>query len=99
MKKEQYNVAVVGATGAVGEQMREVDRATIEAGTPETALMERAGRRVAAIIKREFHPLKKQRVVASPRTTEGGDFSEKPKTRVTDEDKSEDDEATDEQEE
>ena len=43
--------------------------------------------------------LKKQRVVASPRTTEGGDFSEKPKTRVTDEDKSEDDEATDEQEE
>ena len=24
MKKEQYNVAVVGATGAVGEQMREV---------------------------------------------------------------------------
>src|SRR6185436_16080711 len=43
--------------------MREVDRATIEAGTPETALMERAGRRVAAIIKREFHPLKKQRVV------------------------------------
>ncbi|HEV8148351.1 MAG TPA: NAD(P)H-hydrate dehydratase [Bryobacteraceae bacterium] len=46
-----------------GEQMREVDRATIEAGTPESALMERAGRRVAAIIKREFHPLKKQRVV------------------------------------
>ncbi|MBI3060642.1 MAG: aspartate-semialdehyde dehydrogenase, partial [Deltaproteobacteria bacterium] len=24
MKKETYNVAVVGATGAVGEQMREV---------------------------------------------------------------------------
>ncbi|HSE88179.1 MAG TPA: aspartate-semialdehyde dehydrogenase, partial [Candidatus Binatia bacterium] len=24
MKKENYNVAVVGATGAVGEQMREV---------------------------------------------------------------------------
>ena len=24
MKKEKYNVAVVGATGAVGEQMREV---------------------------------------------------------------------------
>jgi hypothetical protein len=38
-----------------GEQMREVDRATIEAGTPE-CLDERAGRRVAAIIKREFHP-------------------------------------------
>lgn len=46
-----------------GEQMREVDRATIEAGTPEADLMERAGRRVAAIVKREFHPLKKQRVV------------------------------------
>jgi hypothetical protein len=43
--------------------------------------------------------LKKQREVASPRNTEGGDFSEKPKPRVTDEDKSEDDEATDEQEE
>ncbi|MBI1995388.1 MAG: aspartate-semialdehyde dehydrogenase, partial [Deltaproteobacteria bacterium] len=24
MKKDKYNVAVVGATGAVGEQMREV---------------------------------------------------------------------------
>jgi aspartate-semialdehyde dehydrogenase len=24
VKKEQYNVAIVGATGAVGEQMREV---------------------------------------------------------------------------
>ena len=24
MKKEKYNVAIVGATGAVGEQMREV---------------------------------------------------------------------------
>ncbi|MEK7378219.1 MAG: aspartate-semialdehyde dehydrogenase, partial [Candidatus Binatota bacterium] len=24
MKKEKYNVAVVGATGAVGEQMREI---------------------------------------------------------------------------
>ncbi len=44
-------------------QMREVDRATIEGGTPEAQLMERAGRRVAAIVKREFHPLKKQRVV------------------------------------
>ena len=24
MKKERYNVAIVGATGAVGEQMREI---------------------------------------------------------------------------
>lgn len=43
--------------------------------------------------------MKKQRENASARNTEGGDFSEKPKTRVTDEDKSEDEEATDEQEE
>jgi hypothetical protein len=43
--------------------------------------------------------VKKQRDNASPRNTEGGDFSEKPKPRVTDEDKSEDEDATEEQEE
>jgi hypothetical protein len=43
--------------------------------------------------------MKKQRENASTRNTEGDGFSEKPKPRVTDEDKSEDDEVTDEQEE
>ena len=43
--------------------------------------------------------MKKQRDNASPRQTEGGDFGEKQTPQVTDEDKSEDDEATDEQEE
>ena len=41
--------------------------------------------------------LKKQREVASPRNTEGGDFGEKRKPRVTDEDKSKEEKATDEQ--
>jgi hypothetical protein len=41
----------------------------------------------------------KQRTNASPRHTEGGDYGEKQKARVTDEDKSDDDEATGEQEE
>lgn len=45
------------------EQMREVDRATIEGGTPEVDLMERAGRRVAAVVRRNFGPLKKSRIV------------------------------------
>ena len=44
--------------------------------------------------------MKKQNENASPRNTEGGDYTEKQKARVTDEDKSEaDDEGTDEQEE
>ena len=43
--------------------------------------------------------MKKQRESASPGNTECGSFSEEPKPRVTDEDKSEDDDAKDEQEE
>jgi len=44
--------------------------------------------------------MKKQRENASPRNTEGGDYAEKQKARVTGEDKSEDEEeGTDEQEE
>ena len=43
--------------------------------------------------------LKKQREAASPRNTEGGDYSEKQKSRVTEKDKPEEDEGTDEQEE
>jgi hydroxyethylthiazole kinase-like uncharacterized protein yjeF len=45
------------------EQMREADRLTIERGTPAPVLMERAGERVVETLKREFSPLKKQRVV------------------------------------
>jgi ADP-dependent NAD(P)H-hydrate dehydratase / NAD(P)H-hydrate epimerase len=45
------------------QQMRDADRLTIERGTPGPVLMERAGERVVETIKREFSPLKKQRVV------------------------------------
>jgi NAD(P)H-hydrate epimerase len=45
------------------DQMREADRITMERGTPEPVLMERAGERVVEALKAEFSPLKKQRVV------------------------------------
>jgi NAD(P)H-hydrate epimerase len=45
------------------EQMKEIDRLTIERGTPDEELMERAGRRVAAVVKRVCRPLKKQRIL------------------------------------
>jgi ADP-dependent NAD(P)H-hydrate dehydratase / NAD(P)H-hydrate epimerase len=48
---------------ATAEQMREADRVTIASGTPGPVLMERAGERVVETLKREFSPLKKQRVV------------------------------------
>jgi NAD(P)H-hydrate epimerase len=48
---------------ATAEQMREADRLTIANGTPGPVLMERAGERVVETLKREFAPLKKQRVV------------------------------------
>jgi hydroxyethylthiazole kinase-like uncharacterized protein yjeF len=44
-------------------QMREVDRVTIERGTPGDALMENAGRRVVEVIEREFAPVGRQRVI------------------------------------
>jgi NAD(P)H-hydrate epimerase len=44
-------------------QMREADRLTIERGTSSQTLMERAGQSVVDTLKREFAPLKKQRVV------------------------------------
>lgn len=44
-------------------QMREVDRLTIERGTPGEVLMENAGRRVVEVIEREFSPLARQRVI------------------------------------
>ena len=43
--------------------------------------------------------MKKQRENASPRNVEGGDYAEKQKAQVTDEDNSDEDEGTDEQEE
>jgi hydroxyethylthiazole kinase-like uncharacterized protein yjeF len=45
------------------DQMREADRVTIERGTSGQVLMERAGQSVVDTLKREFSPLKKQRVV------------------------------------
>jgi hydroxyethylthiazole kinase-like uncharacterized protein yjeF len=45
------------------EQMREADRLTIDRGTSSQTLMERAGQSVVDTLKREFSPLKKQRVV------------------------------------
>jgi hydroxyethylthiazole kinase-like uncharacterized protein yjeF len=44
-------------------QMREADRLTIERGTPGKVLMERAGECIVDLLKSEFSPLKKQRVV------------------------------------
>ncbi len=56
------------------EQMREVDRLTIERGTPSEVLMERAGARVAEVIEREFTPLSLQRVaVFCGKGNNGGD--------------------------
>jgi hydroxyethylthiazole kinase-like uncharacterized protein yjeF len=46
-----------------GAQMREVDRLTIERGTPGEVLMENAGRRVVEVIEREFTPIARQRVI------------------------------------
>ncbi|MBI2680966.1 MAG: NAD(P)H-hydrate dehydratase [Candidatus Solibacter usitatus] len=44
-------------------QMREVDRRTIERGTPGLALMENAGQNVVAFIEEKFTPLGAQHVV------------------------------------
>jgi len=45
------------------DQMREVDRLTIERGTAGEVLMERAGARVVETIEREFSPLSRHRVI------------------------------------
>lgn len=56
------------------DQMREVDRLTIERGTPSETLMERAGARVAEVIERQFSPLARQRVaVFCGKGNNGGD--------------------------
>jgi len=45
------------------EQMREVDRLTIEDGVPSIALMENAAHRVAEELVREFDPIDRQNIV------------------------------------
>jgi len=45
------------------EQMREVDRLTIESGIPGLILMENAGMRVVEFLQEKFAPLSSQRVV------------------------------------
>src|ERR1051326_6247679 len=46
-----------------GEQMREVDRLTIEDGVPSIALMENAAHRVVEEMAREFDPIDRQNIV------------------------------------
>jgi NAD(P)H-hydrate epimerase len=56
------------------EQMREVDRAAMEAGIPGLILMENAGCRVTEFLERQFAPLKSQRiVVVCGKGNNGGD--------------------------
>lgn len=45
------------------EQMREIDRRTVEAGVPSIVLMENAACRFVEFLEREYAPLEKQRVV------------------------------------
>jgi len=45
------------------EQMREVDRLTIEDGVPSIALMENAAHRVVEEMIREFDPIDRQNIV------------------------------------
>jgi hydroxyethylthiazole kinase-like uncharacterized protein yjeF len=56
------------------EQMREIDRLTIQRGTPVQVLMENAGRRVDEVIEREFAPLSRHRVaIFCGKGNNGGD--------------------------
>jgi len=56
------------------EQMREVDRRTIEAGVPSIALMENAAHRVVEEMVREFDPIdRKNIVVLCGKGNNGGD--------------------------
>lgn len=45
------------------EQMREIDRRTIEAGVPSIVLMENAACRFVEFLEREYSPLEQQRIV------------------------------------
>jgi len=56
------------------EQMREVDRRTIEAGIPGIVLMENAGCRVVEFLEKTYAPLERQRiVVVCGKGNNGGD--------------------------
>jgi len=56
------------------DQMRELDRRTIESGVPELVLMENAGCRVVEFLAERFDPLKRQRiVVVCGKGNNGGD--------------------------
>ena len=56
------------------EQMREVDRRTIELGIPGLILMENAGSRVVEVLKERYEPLEGQRiVVVCGKGNNGGD--------------------------
>ena len=56
------------------EQMREVDRRTIQLGIPGLILMENAGSRVVDVLKERFEPLEGQRiVVVCGKGNNGGD--------------------------
>lgn len=56
------------------DEMREVDRRTIELGIPGIVLMENAGQRVVELLERRYSPLSEQRVVVfCGRGNNGGD--------------------------
>lgn len=56
------------------EQMREVDRRTIEGGVPSLVLMENAGRSVSEFIREKFGPLNEHRIaVLCGKGNNGGD--------------------------
>jgi len=45
------------------EQMREIDRRTMEMGVPGAVLMENAGTRVVEFLEEKFSPLGEQRIL------------------------------------
>jgi hydroxyethylthiazole kinase-like uncharacterized protein yjeF len=56
------------------DQMRDVDRRTIELGIPGLVLMENAGHRVVELLERRYRPLSQQRiVVVCGKGNNGGD--------------------------
>jgi hydroxyethylthiazole kinase-like uncharacterized protein yjeF len=56
------------------EEMREVDRRTIELGIPGIVLMENAGHRVVELLERRFAPLEEQRIaIFCGKGNNGGD--------------------------
>lgn len=61
-------------TAVTAAEMRAIDRATIEAGTPGLRLMERAGEAVALVLRRDFAAaLRRGTLVVAGRGNNGGD--------------------------